>query len=139
MSTPADYVAEYFPENTADRLIEFYENLQDAGDRGAFADEFARRYAQSDSQKRTAFITVDPNELEDYLCELLKDDSEPDPDVEPQLAAVARAAQTVEDADNALRAAVVEAHNVGEPISHIANAANVTRPTIYAWIAGVEL
>lgn len=128
-ATPSQFVAEYFPENSADRLIAFHEALAAAGDRQAFVTEFARRQAQTDGLKLTAWLTTDAADLLAYLDEDLADDSEPDPEVEPELAAVAQVAPSV------LRARVLEAVAVGVPITRIAAVAETSRPTIYKWIA----
>lgn len=134
-ATPAEYVAEYFPENSADRLIAFREalagNTPNPPSQG-FVDDFGRRLAESDQSGRTVWITVDAATLLTYLDEELADGSEPDPEVEPELAAVAAVAPSV------LRARVLDAVAVGVPITRIAEVAETSRPTIYKWIADAK-
>lgn len=59
----------------------------------------------------------------------------PDPTQEREdaLRQVARAARTAERAQDALRDAARTARQQGVPITEIADAADVTRPTIYRW------
>lgn len=51
------------------------------------------------------------------------------------LADVARLARESRDADQALRAAVAAAHGAGASVTDLATAADVTRQTIYRWVA----
>lgn len=132
-ATPAEYVAEYFPENSADRLLHFRENLAVAPDPQGLVDGFGKRIAETDQSRRTAWITTDAATLLAYLDEELADGSEPDPEVEPELAAVAAVAPSV------LRARVLDAVKVGVPITRIAEVAETSRPTIYKWIAEAKI
>lgn len=133
--TPAQYVAEYFTENSSDRLVAFRESLVTARERQMFADRFAKTEALTDQTFPRAWFTVDADQLLAYLDAELADldEMEADPELEPELARVAELAAQAATIGQALREAVQEAVAVGVPISRVAKAANLTRPTVYKW------